>query len=303
MNSTVNSPNLASSPVIGSFSVVSKPAPSPAIGAAMQRSSSSRARQNSTTSIPQARGPDLTGQTNGNGMHAPIDTSKAGGSKAPPDAKGTKPEERFTSEPDKNIRSDRTVKREESVNARHRPPAISTAARNGGKASKTGTPLTSSFPGESSRPRSGRNNSHTTLEQPPKRSHKKGQGQAAQKAAAHVVVPKGSKEEDGSSMQGDEDEDPESEPRYCYCNGVSFGEMVACDMDGCEREWFHLTCVGMTKPPKQSSKQTILLCFTSITVTNSILQVNGIVRIVRASCRRRQGITWHRLVARYVPLR
>lgn len=28
-----------------------------------------------------------------------------------------------------------------------------------------------------------------------------------------------------------------SEPRYCYCDRVSYGEMVACDNDDCPREW------------------------------------------------------------------
>jgi len=37
---------------------------------------------------------------------------------------------------------------------------------------------------------------------------------------------------------------------YCYCNGVSFGEMVACDRDNCEREWFHLECAELAAPPK-----------------------------------------------------
>src|SRR5262245_22238919 len=27
---------------------------------------------------------------------------------------------------------------------------------------------------------------------------------------------------------------------YCFCQQVSFGEMVACDNEACEREWFHL---------------------------------------------------------------
>jgi len=37
---------------------------------------------------------------------------------------------------------------------------------------------------------------------------------------------------------------------YCFCQQVSFGEMVACDNDACEREWFHLPCVGLTSPPQ-----------------------------------------------------
>jgi len=41
-----------------------------------------------------------------------------------------------------------------------------------------------------------------------------------------------------------------SEPIYCHCQQVSFGEMVGCDGDECRFEWFHLTCVGLKKPPK-----------------------------------------------------
>ena len=44
----------------------------------------------------------------------------------------------------------------------------------------------------------------------------------------------------------------EDEPTYCYCEQVSYGEMVACDGDDCEREWFHLACVNLTSPPKGS---------------------------------------------------
>ncbi len=50
--------------------------------------------------------------------------------------------------------------------------------------------------------------------------------------------------------------DEEDEPRYCYCNGVSYGEMVACDNSGCPREWFHLECVGLTRPPGSKSEFT-----------------------------------------------
>ncbi|KDN38449.1 hypothetical protein K437DRAFT_259398 [Tilletiaria anomala UBC 951] len=39
------------------------------------------------------------------------------------------------------------------------------------------------------------------------------------------------------------------ERRYCYCNQFSFGEMIGCDDDDCEREWFHIDCVGLEKPP------------------------------------------------------
>ncbi|KAL1930383.1 hypothetical protein VTP01DRAFT_10545 [Rhizomucor pusillus] len=44
------------------------------------------------------------------------------------------------------------------------------------------------------------------------------------------------------------DVDP-NEPRYCICNQVSFGDMVACDGENCEKEWFHYACVGLVEPP------------------------------------------------------
>jgi hypothetical protein len=54
---------------------------------------------------------------------------------------------------------------------------------------------------------------------------------------------------------------PGDEVRYCYCNGVSYGEMVACDRENCAREWyflllrrltkrFHLECAELAAPPK-----------------------------------------------------
>jgi len=47
----------------------------------------------------------------------------------------------------------------------------------------------------------------------------------------------------------DEASDP-NEPRYCICNQVSYGDMVACDNKDCPFEWFHYACVGVTQPPK-----------------------------------------------------
>jgi len=41
-----------------------------------------------------------------------------------------------------------------------------------------------------------------------------------------------------------------NEPRYCICNQVSYGDMVACDNSDCPYEWFHYPCVGITAPPK-----------------------------------------------------
>ena len=44
------------------------------------------------------------------------------------------------------------------------------------------------------------------------------------------------------------------EPRYCYCQQVSYGEMVACDAEDCPREWFHLECVGLGRAPGRNAR-------------------------------------------------
>lgn len=43
--------------------------------------------------------------------------------------------------------------------------------------------------------------------------------------------------------------DPD-EPRYCFCNDISYGDMVACEGKNCLHEWFHYQCVGLTSTPK-----------------------------------------------------
>ncbi|CAF4650581.1 unnamed protein product [Rotaria sp. Silwood1] len=40
------------------------------------------------------------------------------------------------------------------------------------------------------------------------------------------------------------------EPRYCICNQVSFGRMIACDNPHCQIEWFHFACVKLEEEPK-----------------------------------------------------
>jgi hypothetical protein len=120
-----------------------------------------------------------------------------------------------------------------------------------GRASKPSTPAIPQFP-EPVRSRSSRNILEAASSN--KRSHKKGAGAAAQQQL--LAQQQNSELDDGaSSMQGD-DEDGEmvdedaDEPRYCYCNEVSYGEMVGCDAENCEREWFHLQCVGLKVAPK-----------------------------------------------------
>ncbi|CAG8233674.1 unnamed protein product [Penicillium salamii] len=45
-----------------------------------------------------------------------------------------------------------------------------------------------------------------------------------------------------------------NEPRYCLCGDVSFGTMICCENQDCDREWFHLDCVGLTEPPSRTAK-------------------------------------------------
>ncbi|PMD36509.1 hypothetical protein L207DRAFT_600570 [Hyaloscypha variabilis F] len=47
--------------------------------------------------------------------------------------------------------------------------------------------------------------------------------------------------------------DPD-EPRYCLCNRVSFGTMIGCENNDCEKEWFHLECVGLSEIPPRTTK-------------------------------------------------
>ena len=65
---------------------------------------------------------------------------------------------------------------------------------------------------------------------------------------------------DDDSVMGDEnDEDVEMEEgddegegddkKYCVCHSVSYGNMVACDNDDCPNEWFHWSCVGVSREP------------------------------------------------------
>ena len=55
-----------------------------------------------------------------------------------------------------------------------------------------------------------------------------------------------------AEMENEEDKE-EDEERYCVCNEPSYGDMVACDGE-CDREWFHLKCVGLTTLPSKRQK-------------------------------------------------
>jgi hypothetical protein len=55
--------------------------------------------------------------------------------------------------------------------------------------------------------------------------------------------------------QVDEEEPDPSEPRYCVCDDISWGTMIACDNEAsCEKEWFHLSCIGLDDLPPRRTK-------------------------------------------------
>ncbi|KIW02454.1 uncharacterized protein PV09_06264 [Verruconis gallopava] len=138
-----------------------------------------------------------------------------------------------------------------------------------GRASKTATPMSSTFPELGSRSRSVRNNkdnngSHASSESGERSRRKKGAGSAATSTRADTdiaadeasdLVDEG-EIDDAEMDDGDMDgaEEDANEAKYCYCNDVSYGEMVACDNENCEREWFHLKCAGLSRAPDENTK-------------------------------------------------
>ncbi|KAF3481419.1 PHD finger domain-containing protein [Arthroderma uncinatum] len=110
------------------------------------------------------------------------------------------------------------------------------------RSSKNSTPVSSTYAESQQRSRPSRAGDG------PKRSHKK----TGSISTARQIALSAAAEEPEDGPRGADEEDDETEPRYCYCNEVSFGEMVACDNPNCPREWFHLSCVGLTKPPSKS---------------------------------------------------
>ena len=51
-----------------------------------------------------------------------------------------------------------------------------------------------------------------------------------------------------------------AEPTYCFCNNVSYGDMIACDNENCPFEWFHFPCVGVTEKPQKGQTWYCLRC-------------------------------------------
>ncbi|KAK7553520.1 hypothetical protein IWX49DRAFT_587517 [Phyllosticta citricarpa] len=264
------SPQVPSSPVVGNFSTLASNG---------QRPQSARARQNSTTNslnsnsnaqeTTRIRPGSSASNRPVNGTANPAETEPSAGYTVPGPAL---PVAQVPLEPapaGNGALPDRSsMKREETENQEGPgTPAQSIVTRGAGRQSKTATPVIGAFPSDVSmaRSRSTRNNgsshassesnvpltSHTTQ----KRSHKK---------AGAALQPRPHNVGDGSGLPGEisgpdledevaeEDEDGDQE-RFCYCNGVSYGEMIGCDNPNCTRQWFHYACVGITKEPNKKA--------------------------------------------------
>ncbi|EAW10601.1 putative PHD finger domain protein (Ing1) [Aspergillus clavatus NRRL 1] len=254
--SAANSPILAPAPLAGTTSLV-RNAASPGPGAV--RPQSSHAQQSSGPSANSRQRPSssasnrLANTNKSTDLKAtPKETPKAEAVPAPgiPDTqrRDTGAENAATAAakipaPVSMKREDTEIRPTESVESRETPLPLAANPAPKGRNSKTSTPVLSTFSeANTQRTRPTRN----TEPAPAKRSHKKN-------GSVAVVQARAVSEEEESLHEGD-DEDEDGEPRYCYCNEISFGEMVACDNDACPREWFHLSCVGLTKPPGKNVK-------------------------------------------------
>ncbi|KAK2804147.1 hypothetical protein FQN50_006689 [Emmonsiellopsis sp. PD_5] len=292
VTSTAGSPNLVSSPVVTSYNLpgkASSPAPntiprppssrapqtSQAINGRQRPSSSASNRAPNSSTLP-GPGPTTHLQVSNQVPEKAISDAKATSAvKDPTSAKAEPSTTGVNGDQKPGLSASRTTdpitKREEagpsnyssgSGNSTKTEPTptsepyttaptptaaatTTTTTATKGRSSKNSTPVVSTFAETQRTTRPSRN-----ADGPTKRSHKKGAGMAA---ATQQLIAAAATEDEDSSRQGD-DEDDEGEPRYCYCNQVSFGEMVACDNETCPREWFHLSCAGLAKAPLKSSE-------------------------------------------------
>ncbi|KAI1458345.1 hypothetical protein F4805DRAFT_425389 [Annulohypoxylon moriforme] len=110
-----------------------------------------------------------------------------------------------------------------------------------------------------------------------------GKRKAAPRKKAIGRKEKGANQEVEGEVDDDGNVIDPDEPRYCLCNGVSFGTMIQCDnvdvsaekttktparddkprrvkkltehhVQNCKQEWFHLACVGLSEIPARTTK-------------------------------------------------
>lgn len=270
------SPSITSSPVMPSLpepKTTSRASPAP--NAAAPRPPSSRSRQNSLHSVAENGKPKpasaATNKPNGQvpptpDSTAPKDWPRPGIEAKPAEqpvvvapAAKSEPAKKEAEKDGKTVPAIPAPSRKEArtEEVEHKtestPPVapIPTVTTKSGRASKPSTPALATFQ-EAARARPSRTGEKDNGG-PTKKGHKKS-GSTVQQAPP-PPPPRVPDEAETSSAHGDDDEGDidADEPRYCYCNGVSYGEMVACDSDDCAREWFHLACVGLKVAPGSKS--------------------------------------------------
>ncbi|KAL4808315.1 hypothetical protein BDV18DRAFT_134682 [Aspergillus unguis] len=241
-----DSPVIPPSPLIGAAAAAAVPRSAASPGPASSRPQSSRAPQSSTQANRQRPSSSASNRIPSTGKatesKAPLKEAPSRTEMVPlPDMHRDLSEGVDAKSTALGAQQDISTGSAESIERTETPAPPPTSAPKG-RTSKTSTPVLASAEPVQQRTRPTR-----STDPAPKRSHKKNGSTAA------IVQPPPVSDPEESLHEGD-DEDEDGEPRYCYCNEISFGEMVACDNDACPREWFHLSCVGLTKPPGRNVK-------------------------------------------------
>ncbi|KAK4147606.1 uncharacterized protein C8A04DRAFT_24151 [Dichotomopilus funicola] len=93
-----------------------------------------------------------------------------------------------------------------------------------------------------------------TTQQPPPTSERHGTRPTPHPRSAAAAAAAASVKDEDDLMDVDvdldlDDDEAGDDRKYCSCQNVSFGNMVACDNDDCPYEWFHWGCVGLKSEP------------------------------------------------------
>lgn len=74
-------------------------------------------------------------------------------------------------------------------------------------------------------------------------------GSDAKRAAGTRPKRHGNTKHHANGVEDVEMEEAADDTKYCYCQDVSHGDMIACDNADCAIQWFHWTCAGITSEP------------------------------------------------------
>ncbi|CAI6322094.1 unnamed protein product [Periconia digitata] len=281
------SPPPASSPITSTFSLPKS------VIANTERPTASRARKNSTATSVASAAPDALMGQRPSSSHSVVQPANSNAITELEQAASMNPQNTSTKDastpkettelPSLESLPTTTLKHEEAEaqEADNTEPDVPTPApmtSRAGRASKTATPVVGTFPeipmarsrstrkannGNSNSNTSSENNSMTTgtvSKRGPKKSAPTTSNAVAQSPVLEPTTEvKSTAQSSRASSIAPEQESQESEvdgeePLYCYCNQVSFGNMIACDNDSCPREWFHLPCVKLDRAPSGRAK-------------------------------------------------